>query len=89
MTKLVMVAGAGRSGTSTVAGALSMLGLHLPQPEVPADETNPRGFFETQWVVDFNNALLDRSPQSRTLDARPEVDELAEPPPTADDAERL
>ena len=89
MTKLVMVAGAGRSGTSTVAGALSMLGLHLPQPEVPADETNPRGFFESQWVVDFHKALLDRSPVIRTLDARPEVAELAEQRPTDDDAERL
>ena len=84
-----MVAGAGRSGTSTVAGALSMLGLHLPQPEVPADETNPRGFFESQWVVDFHKDLLDRSPVIRTLDARPEVAELAEQRPTEEDAERL
>ncbi len=84
-----MVAGAGRSGTSTVAGALSMLGLHLPQPEVPADETNPRGFFESQWVVDFHKDLLDRSPVIRTLDARPEMAELAEKRPTEEDAERL
>ncbi len=84
-----MVAGAGRSGTSTVAGALSMLGLHLPQPEVPADETNPRGFFESQWVVDFHKELLDRSPVIRTLDARPEVAELAEKRPTDEDEARL
>lgn len=89
MKRLVMVAGAGRSGTSTVAGALSMLGLHLPQPEVPADETNPRGFFESQWVVDFHKELLDRSPVIRTLDARPEVAELAEERPTDEDEARL
>jgi hypothetical protein len=84
-----MVAGAGRSGTSTVAGALTMLGLHLPQPEVPADETNPRGFYESQWVVDFHKDLLNRSPVIRTLDARPEVAELAEQRPEPDDAARL
>jgi hypothetical protein len=87
--RLVMVAGAGRSGTSTVAGALTMLGLHLPQPEVPADETNPRGFYETQWVVDFHKSLLERSPVIRTLDARPEVAALAEERPTDEDAARL
>jgi hypothetical protein len=87
--RLVMVAGAGRSGTSTVAGALSMLGLHLPQPEVPADDTNPRGFFESQWVVDFHKELLDRSPVVRTLDARPEVAEIADKRPTDEDAVRL
>ncbi len=89
MKRLVMVAGAGRSGTSTVAGALSMLGLHLPQPQVPADETNPRGFYESQWVVDFHKGLLERSPVIRTLDARPEVAALAEQRPTDEDAARL
>lgn len=84
-----MVAGAGRSGTSTVAGALTKLGLHLPQPEVPADETNPRGFFESQWVVDFHKELLQRLPVMRTIDARPEVAGLGERRPTAEDEERL
>ena len=86
--RVVIVAGAGRSGTSTVAGSLSMLGLHLPQPEVPADETNPRGFYESQWVVDFHKELLNRTPVVRTLDARPEALDLAASVPTDDDAER-
>lgn len=84
-----MVAGAGRSGTSTVAGALTMLGLHLPQPEVPADETNPRGFYESQWVVDFHKELLQRLPVMRTIDARPEVADLGRQRPTAEDEARL
>ena len=88
-SKVVIVAGAGRSGTSTVAGSLTMLGLHLPQPEVPADETNPRGFFESRWVVDFHKELLNRSPVVRTLDSRPEALRLATVLATATDAERL
>ncbi len=56
--RLVLVAGAGRSGTSTVAGILQRLGLVVPQPEVVTDETNPRGFSECQWVVDYHDDLL-------------------------------
>ena len=89
MSRVVVVAGAGRSGTSTVAGALTKLGLHLPQPEVPADDTNPRGFFESQWVVDFHKGLLNRGPVVRTLDARPEAQGLTERLPTPADAARL
>ena len=68
--RLLIVTGSGRSGTSTVTGALSRLGLHVPQPEVPADDTNPRGFYEPQWVVEFHRRLLDTLP-ARPNDARP------------------
>ncbi len=67
---LVLVAGSGRSGTSLIAGILQRLGLHVPQPEVPADATNPRGFAESRWVVDFHTALLLRA-RVQTSDARP------------------
>jgi len=80
---LLIVAGSGRSGTSTVSGALQRLGFHVPQPEVPADETNPRGFYEPQWVVEFHKRLL-RSIPVRTIDARPvavgETEALARDP---------
>ncbi len=56
--RLILVAGSGRSGTSTMTGTLAMLGAHVPQPEVPADDTNPRGFFEPQWLVEHHQALL-------------------------------
>ena len=67
---LVLVAGSGRSGTSLLAGILQRLGLYVPQPEVPADPTNPRGFAEPQWVVDFHTRLLQRA-RVQTSDARP------------------
>lgn len=89
MSKVVIVAGAGRSGTSTLAGVLSMLGLHLPEPQVPADDTNPRGFYESQWVVDFHKALLVRDPVVRTLDSRPEAAGLAATHVTPSDLDEL
>jgi hypothetical protein len=67
---LVLVAGSGRSGTSLVSGILQRLGYHVPTPEVPADDTNPRGFAESQWVVDFHTALLKRA-RVQVSDARP------------------
>jgi hypothetical protein len=67
----VVVAGSGRSGTSTVGGVLKMLGLHIPQPEVPGDKTNPRGFFEPQWAVRFQSRLL-RQASVLLTDSRPQ-----------------
>jgi hypothetical protein len=67
---LVLVAGSGRSGTSLFTGILQRLGFHVPQPEVVPDETNPRGFAESQWVVDFHTRLLKRA-GVRVSDARP------------------
>jgi hypothetical protein len=67
---LVLVAGSGRSGTSLVSGILQRLGFTVPQPEVPADATNPRGFAESQWVVDFHTRLL-AAAGVQTADARP------------------
>jgi hypothetical protein len=68
--RLVVVAGSGRSGTSLFSGILKALGGHVPQPEVAADKTNPRGFGEPQWVVDFHTDLLARA-NVQTADARP------------------
>jgi hypothetical protein len=67
---LVLVAGSGRSGTSLFTGILQRLGFHVPPPEVPPDETNPRGFAESQWVVDFHSDLL-RRVAVQVADARP------------------
>lgn len=72
--KLVIVTGSGRSGTSTAAGTLKYLGLSIPQPEVAADSSNPRGFFEPRWVVDFHKRLL-LDAGVATLDARPTAQE--------------
>jgi hypothetical protein len=67
---LIFVAGSGRSGTSLFSGMLQRLGYHVPQPEVPADDTNPKGFAESQWVVDFHTKLLRRA-KVQVSDARP------------------
>ncbi len=68
--RVVFVVGSGRSGTSTMAGALRTLGMHVPQPEVDADETNPKGFGEPQWVVDLHDELLKRC-NVQVSDSRP------------------
>lgn len=69
-SRLVVVAGSGRSGTSSVAGVLKTLGLHIPPPEVPGTKSNPLGHFEPQWVVDFQQRLL-RTAGVKLTDARP------------------
>lgn len=68
--KVLFVAGAGRSGTSTMAGIASKLGMHVPLPEVPADSSNPRGFSEPQWVVDLHERFL-KEVAVQSGDARP------------------
>ena len=49
---------------------MQRFGFHVPQPEVAADSTNPRGFAEPKWVVDFHNALLKRA-GVQVADGRP------------------
>jgi hypothetical protein len=68
--RLVLVVGVGRSGTSLLAGILGQAGFHIPQPEVQADDTNPRGFGEPRWVVDFHTKLM-RKTRVTVFDARP------------------
>jgi len=70
--KVLFVAGAGRSGTSTMAGLMQILGLHVPKPEVAADATNPKGFSEPQWVVDHHDRLL-KEALVQVSDSRPEA----------------
>ena len=79
---LVFVVGPGRSGTSTMAGALSFSGWTVPQA-IKGNETNPLGFFEPRWVVDLHRDLLRRA-GVRTLDTEPAAldrlgDVLADP----------
>ncbi len=70
--RVVFVVGSGRSGTSTMSGTLQTLGVHVPQPEVAADSTNPKGFGEPQWVVDLHQELLGRS-GVQVSDGRPQA----------------
>ena len=76
MTKpMVLVTGAGRSGTSTIAGTLHYLGFHVPEPVLKGNESNPRGFFESWWPVRFHKRILQKAPAEQT-DGRPDAIEL-------------
>jgi hypothetical protein len=68
--KVVFVAGSGRSGTSLMSGILNRMGLHVPEPEVESNSSNPKGFSEPRWVVDFHHTLL-RRVNVQIADARP------------------
>jgi hypothetical protein len=67
---LLLVAGSGRSGTSLLASIVGNLGFHVPRPWVAADDSNPRGFGESQWVVDRHTTFL-RQANVQVTDARP------------------
>lgn len=67
---LLVVAGSGRSGTSLFTGLCGRLGYRIPQPEVQADSSNPHGFGEPRWAVDFHEQLLKSLDVTRE-DARP------------------
>lgn len=56
--RLLVVAGSGRSGTSLVTGLCGRLGQRIPSPEVTADASNPHGFGEPRWAVEFHDQLL-------------------------------
>ena len=90
--RVVFVVGSGRSGTSTMAGTLQTLGMHVPQPEVATDDTNPKGFGEPQWVVDFHERAA--QPVRRADRRRPPVRVVRHRParhvrPAADAAARV
>jgi hypothetical protein len=77
VSRLVLVAGVGRSGTSLMTGILGQVGFHIPQPEIKADETNPRGFGEPAWVVDFHHRVMRRL-RVTVFDSRPRAWELTD-----------
>jgi hypothetical protein len=70
--QLVLVTGSTRSGTSMAAGTLHHLGLHVPQPVLKANDSNPAGFFESTWPVKFHRELLESAVVAAT-DSRPEA----------------
>ena len=86
--QLVLVTGAGRSGTSTVTGALARLGFAVPQPVIRASEANPRGFYESWWPVRFHNTILSRAALAKS-DGQPDVADLVDAEVRATDVEKL
>jgi hypothetical protein len=74
---VVLVTGSMRSGTSSLAGSLKLLGWHVPQPEVPASERNAKGHFEPRWVIEFHKRLM-RGALVRPSDGSPRALERVE-----------
>lgn len=54
----VVVLGMHRSGTSALAGVLARLGCDLPTAIMPANESNPKGFYESLRAYEMNDAIL-------------------------------
>lgn len=54
----VLIVGMHRSGTSALSGVLNKLGVAVPEALHPADEHNPRGYFEPERIIDFHEKLL-------------------------------
>jgi len=67
--QVLLVVGPGRSGTSAVAGSLAHCGYHVPNA-IKAHASNPRGFYEPRWLVDFDKQLLAEA-KVTTLDRDP------------------
>lgn len=53
-----VVLGMHRSGTSSVAGTLALLGAAAPRTLMRPAEDNPKGFWESEVVTTFNDRLL-------------------------------
>lgn len=54
----VIILGSGRSGTSMVAGTLAKCGYFMGRNLLPANESNPKGFFEDVEVNGINEEIL-------------------------------
>ncbi|MFG0319094.1 MAG: sulfotransferase, partial [Planctomycetota bacterium JB042] len=66
----VIVSGMHRSGTSLAASWLAALGVDLGDDLVPADERNPKGYFEERSFVELHGNLLTRATRRAELGHR-------------------
>lgn len=55
----ILVLGMHRSGTSAAAGALVLAGGGAPFEAMPTTDDNPRGYWESCRIAQFNNSLLE------------------------------
>ena len=58
MKTAYVVLGMHRSGTSSVAGALTLLGAAAPRTLMQAAADNPTGFWESEKITEFNDEVL-------------------------------
>jgi hypothetical protein len=58
----IVISGMHRSGTSSIAGVISMLGASLPEGQLMSPKPdNPRGFFESEKIKTLNDRILTAS----------------------------
>lgn len=57
--KNLIILGCGRSGTSMLAGLFRNAGYFMGEKLIPADESNPRGYYQSERVVFVNERLLE------------------------------
>jgi len=69
-----------------MAGALAHSGFVVPDPVEP-EESNPSGFFEPQWVMEFHLGLLEKV-DVRPLDSDPDAPSVVAPLLTDPDVRR-
>ncbi|MEY8879924.1 hypothetical protein [Donghicola sp. XS_ASV15] len=55
---IVVVLGMHRSGTSALAGILARHGCTLPQEVMPANDFNPKGYYESLLTYNLNDAIF-------------------------------
>jgi hypothetical protein len=53
-----LILGSGRSGTSMLAGTLRLAGYYMGEHLIPADASNPKGYFEDDEINAINEELL-------------------------------
>jgi hypothetical protein len=88
VSTLVLITGTGRSGTSTLSGAFHHLGLHVPGPYLGANESNPKGFFESRWAVRFHKQITEAA-HINDFDSRPDAFAMAQAAVTDEMRNRL
>ena len=64
MKTAFVVLGMHRSGTSSVAGALSLLGAAAPRTLMSVADDNPKGFWESEVVMMLNDRILEAAGSS-------------------------
>lgn len=58
--RMIFVLGMHRSGTSALAGMLCVAGYDAPRDQMPADDNNPKGYWESMGLYGFNDELLEK-----------------------------
>ena len=56
--KALLILGMHRSGTSSVAGSMAVLGAKAPATPLGPAGDNPRGFFESRVIAALNDRVL-------------------------------